>query len=169
MLVAAPSILVLSFSLPASAGIVQSYSLGTGLNTSQLQIDFGSGNGYLFTVRWDAPMNGYQLLQFIDTELEPVSHSAQTFSFGVFVTGIGVGSDHDYGEGDQWPVENWWHYWVRDSGQWEQSSVGASDRTISNGSFDAWVFGSSAVPQSVPAPGALGLVLALAGTRSRRR
>jgi hypothetical protein len=151
----------------SSAAIIASFSVGTGSNTSSVQVDFSNGNGYLFTVAWDEPMNGYQLLQYIDNQFESVSHTAQVFSFGVFVTGIGAGTDTEYGEGDLWPVENYWHYWTKDSGQWEQSMVGASDRTIFNGSFDAWVFGSSVAPQAVPAPGALAL-LAL-GLRPRRR
>jgi hypothetical protein len=106
-------------------------------------------------------------LQYIDSQLETVSHTAQVFSFGAFVTGIGVGADTEYGEGDQWPVENYWHYWTQDSGAWEQAMVGASDRTIFNGSFDAWVFGSPVAPQAVPAPGALALLVL--GMRSRRR
>jgi hypothetical protein len=149
------------------AAIIASYELGSGASTSTVQIDFSNGNGYLFTVRWDEPMNGYQLLQSIDSQLEAVSHTAQVFSFGVFVTGIGAGADNEYGEGDQWPVENYWHYWTQDTGSWEQAMVGASDRTIFNGSFDAWVFGSSVAPQAVPAPGALALLVL--GLRSRRR
>jgi hypothetical protein len=151
----------------SSAAIIASYSVGSGSSTSSVQIDFSNGNGYLFTVRWDEPMNGYQLLQYIDSQLTSVSHTAQVFSFGVFVTGIGVGADTEYGEGDQWPVENYWHYWTQDSGTWQQAMVGASDRTIFNGSFDAWVFGSSVAPQAVPAPGALALLVL--GLRSRRR
>jgi hypothetical protein len=151
----------------SSAAIIASYSVGSGSSTSSVQIDFSNGNGYLFTVRWDEPMNGYQLLQYIDSQLETVSHTAQVFSFGAFVTGIGVGADTEYGEGDQWPVENYWHYWTQDSGSWQQAMVGASDRTIFNGSFDAWVFGSSVAPQAVPAPGALALLVL--GLRSRRR
>ena len=151
----------------SSAAIIASYSVGSGSSTSSVQIDFSNGNGYLFTVRWDEPMNGYQLLQYIDSQLTSVSHTAQVFSFGVFVTGIGVGADTEYGEGDQWPVENYWHYWTQDSGTWQQAMVGASDRTIFNGSFDAWVFGSPVAPQAVPAPGALALLVL--GMRSRRR
>jgi len=149
------------------AAIVGTYSIGSGSSTSSVQIDFANGNGYVFNVSWDQAMNGYQLLQTIDTAFSSVTHSAEVYSFGVFVTGIGVGDDHDFGTGDQWPVENYWHYWTQDTGSWEQAMVGASDRTIFNGSFDAWVFGSSVTPQSVPAPGAFALVAL--GLRSRRR
>jgi hypothetical protein len=166
-LLASATMAVACLASSSSAAIIASYSVGSGSSTSSVQIDFSNGNGYLFTVRWDEPMNGYQLLQYIDSQLETVSHTAQVFSFGAFVTGIGVGADTEYGEGDQWPVENYWHYWTQDSGSWQQAMVGASDRTIFNGSFDAWVFGSSVAPQAVPAPGALALLVL--GMRSRRR
>lgn len=166
-LLASAALAVACLASSSSAAIISTFTIGSGSSTSSVQIDFGNGNGYLFNVSWDQPMNGYQLLQFIDAELASVSHTAQVFSFGVFVTGIGVGADNDYGEGDLWPIENYWHYWTKDSGSWEQAMVGASDRTIFDGSFDAWVFGSSVAPQAVPAPGALAL-LAL-GLRSRRR
>lgn len=166
-LLASATMAVACLASSSSAAIIASYSVGSGSSTSSVQIDFSNGNGYLFTVRWDEPMNGYQLLQSIDSQLETVSHTAQVFSFGAFVTGIGVGADTEYGEGDQWPVENYWHYWTQDSGTWQQAMVGASDRTIFNGSFDAWVFGSSVAPQAVPAPGALALLVL--GLRSRRR
>jgi hypothetical protein len=166
-LLASAALAVVCFASSSSAAIIYTYSIGSGSSTSSVQIDFANGNGYLFNVSWDQPMNGYQLLQFIDAELTSVSHTSQVFSFGVFVTGIGVGADFDFGTGDLWPIENYWHYWTKDSGSWEQAMVGASSRTIFDGSFDAWVFGSSALPQAVPAPGALAL-LAL-GLRSRRR
>jgi hypothetical protein len=166
-LLASATMAVACLASSSSAAIIASYSVGSGSSTSSVQIDFSNGNGYLFTVRWDEPMNGYQLLQYIDSQLETVSHTAQVFSFGAFVTGIGVGADTAYGEGDQWPIENYWHYWTQDSGSWQQAMVGASDRTIFNGSFDAWVFGSSVAPQAVPAPGALALLVL--GMRSRRR
>ena len=166
-LLASATMAVACLASSSSAAIIASYSVGSGSSTSSVQIDFSNGNGYLFTVRWDEPMNGYQLLQYIDSQLETVSHTAQVFSFGAFVTGIGVGADTEYGEGDLWPIENYWHYWTQDSGSWQQAMVGASDRTIFNGSFDAWVFGSSVAPQAVPAPGALALLVL--GMRSRRR
>ncbi len=164
--IASASLAAACFASSSFASIVTSYSVGTGAFTSTVQVDFENGNGYLFEVSWDQAMNGYQLLAYIDAQLEPVTHSAEQYSFGAFVTGIGVGSDAQFGVGDLWPVENWWHYWTHDAGAWEQSSVGASDRINFDGSFDAWVFGSSAAPQAVPAPGALALLVAM---RARRR
>jgi hypothetical protein len=93
----------------------------------------------------------------------------QSFSFGQFVTGIGVGTDFQYGEGDLWPVENYWHYWTEANGEWQMAMFGAGDRTLVDGSADAWVFGSSAAPQAVPGPGVVvALMLAARARRGRR-
>jgi hypothetical protein len=46
---------------------------------------------------------------------------------------------------------------------------GASDRTLTDGSRDAWVFGSSAVPQAVPGPGAVWAGMLTLRSRRRRQ
>jgi hypothetical protein len=45
---------------------------------------------------------------------------------------------------------------------------GASDRILTNGSADAWVFGSGDAPQSVPAPGLAAFALTMLRRRARR-
>lgn len=153
----------------AVAGIVASYDIGTGAATSTLQVDFADGDGYLVTLRWDpaTSVTGFDALQRMRDAIAGSVLQYDQYPFGVFVTGIGLGTDYDYGTGDLWPIENYWHYWTKVGGQWEMAMFGAGDRLLSDGSADAWVFGSSAVPQAVPAPGAL--VLLLAAPRSRRR
>ena len=59
---AAIAALVLSSS-HAFAGIVAAYDVGTGPFASTIQVDFENGNGYLFTLRWTEPTNGFQALQ----------------------------------------------------------------------------------------------------------
>jgi hypothetical protein len=46
---------------------------------------------------------------------------------------------------------------------------GASDRNLVNGASDAWVFGSSTVPQNIPAPGAAVVFMASTFFTRRRR
>ena len=53
-------------------------------------------------------------------------------------------------------------------GAWEMAMFGASDRMLSNGSADAWVFGSGDAPQSVPAPGLALFALTMLRRRARR-
>ncbi|MFO0962081.1 MAG: hypothetical protein U0625_04165 [Phycisphaerales bacterium] len=171
----APIVLVLLASsgiLAPSAGaaIVQSYDVGIGAKTSTIQIDFSSGDGALLTLHYDAAMTSWSALQLLDSQVPGFELSAEIYPFGVFVTGLGVGGQWDYGTGDQWPVvENYWHFWTRGaSGAWESAGFGPSDRVLIDGSADAWVFGSPAAPQEVPAPGAA-LLLAAAGLMPARR
>lgn len=152
----------------AFAGIVATYDVGTGTSTSTIQVDFSNGNGYVINLSWTEPMNGFQAMQAVAAALPGSQLQYDVYPFGTFLTGIGLGADYEYGNGDLWPVENYWHYWTEVGGQWEMAMFGASDRTLTNGSRDAWVFGSSAVPQAVPAPG-VGVVLMLAARTWRRR
>lgn len=155
----------------ASAGIVASYDVGTGNNLATIQIDFSNGNGYILNLRWADAQNGltgFGATQSFAAAVPGGQLAFESYSFGAFVTGIGIGTDYEYGTGDLWPdVENYWHYWVRGTtGQWEQAMFGPSDHLLTNGSDFAWVFGSGAAPQAVPAPGA---VVALALLRRGRR
>lgn len=158
---------------PAAAEIVQTSSVGLGTSTSTIQIDFTNGNGYLFSVHYDAPLTGWSALQLIAGETPGFTLVAEQYPWGAFVTGLGVAGDYEYGTGDLWPdVENYWHYWVQDDAHaWQGAGFGPSDFTLFNGSAEAWVFGSSATPQAVPAgPGAALLACAAtAALRGRRR
>lgn len=169
---ASAACVVISFTSPAHAAIIDTFSVGTGASTSTIQIDFANGNGYVINYSWDGPATGWSALLAIDAAITDMAIQYQTFSFGVFLTGISIGADHDYGTGDLWPIENYWHYWTAQPtdapGSWTSSMIGAADRVLVDGARDAWVFGSPALPQAVPAPGAL-VTLALAGALARRR
>jgi hypothetical protein len=157
----------------ASAGIVASYDAGAGSNHAGFQIDFSNGNAYLVDVRWSGTQNGYNgfdATQTIAAAIPGAQLQFDAYDFGAFVTGIGIGQDYEYGTGDLWPkVENYWHYWVKVGGAWEQAAFGPSDHVLTDGTDVAWVFGSGAAPQSVPAPGAVVTLLALVRGRRRRR
>jgi len=166
---AAVAAALLLVSSHAFAGIVATYNVGTGTSTSTIQVDFSNGNGYVINLSWTEPMNGFQAMQAVVAALPGSQLQYDVYPFGTFLTGIGLGADYEYGNGDLWPVENYWHYWTEVGGQWEMAMFGASDRTLTNGSRDAWVFGSSAVPQAVPAPGAIGVACIACFTRGARR
>ena len=155
----------------AFAGIVASYDVGTGASTSTIQVDFTNGNAYQVTLRWDTAMNGFDALQAATSAITGAALAYDAYPFGNFVTGIGFDADYEYGNGDLWPIENYWHYWTEVNGQWEMAMFGASDRMLVDGSKDAWVFGSSDVPQAVPAPGAaqIGVVCMWHRIRRKRR
>jgi hypothetical protein len=153
----------------ALAGIVATYDVGTGTSTSTIQVDFSNGNGYVVNLSWTEPMSGFQAMQAIAAGIAGAQLQYDVFPFGSFVTGIGLGADFEYGNGDLWPIENYWHYWTAEgAAPFEAAMFGAADRTLQDGSRDAWVFGSSAAPAAIPAPGALALA-ACAGLSRRRR
>jgi hypothetical protein len=151
------------------AGLVATYDVGSGSNSATIQFDFENGNTHVATLRWDGVLNGFEALQMVTGGVSGGRLDYLSFSFGKFVTGIGLGADYQYGEGELWPIENYWHYWTAEGdGAFEAAMFGAADRTLQDGSRDAWVFGSSAAPAAIPAPGALGL-LVLGGSLRRRR
>ena len=153
----------------ALAGVVASYDVGTGASTSTIQVDFTNGNAYQVTLHWDTAMNGFDALQAATSAISGAALAYDAYPFGNFVTGIGFAADYEYGNGDLWPIENYWHYWTEVNGQWEMAMFGASDRMLVDGSKDAWVFGSSDVPQAVPAPGAAQIGVVCMWHRFRRK
>jgi len=153
----------------AFAGVVASYEVGTGASTSTIQVDFTNGNAYQVTLHWDTAMNGFDALQAATSAITGAALAYDAYPFGNFVTGIGFDADYEYGNGDLWPIENYWHYWTEVNGQWEMAMFGASDRMLVDGSKDAWVFGSSDVPQAVPAPGAAEIGVVCMWHRFRRK
>ncbi|MDA1008033.1 MAG: hypothetical protein O2800_03390 [Planctomycetota bacterium] len=151
-------------------GILGTYSVGTGDFSSTVQIDFSNGNGYVFDVAWSGTTTGVALLESILLSVNGFAVTTDDFGWGAFVSGLGVGTDYEYGTGDQWPVvENYWHYWTDDGAGWASSWIGASDRIALDGSRDGWVFGIPAMPQSVPTPSVLVAFFAAGFTARRRR
>ena len=154
----------------ATAAIIADFDIGIGSNLASVQIDQEDGYGYLFRVRWDGDnFTSWDALIEIDSAMPTLSMTYDTYSWGIFLTGITIDGDTNYGQGDLYPIENYWHFWLRDSGSWDQAMFGASDRVLFNGASDAWVFGSSITPQSVPAPGAIALTLFSIAVCPRRR
>ena len=152
------------------AAIVDTFTVGAGDKSASIQIDFENGNGYLINYSWSASaQSSWDAMLGIDAALPQMSMLYDTYSFGVFLTGVSIDADTNYGQGDIEPYENYWHFWTKDSGQWEQAMFGASDHPLVNGGSDAWVFGSSTAPQNIPAPGVAMLIMASAFGARRRR
>jgi hypothetical protein len=130
----------------AQAALVGSYSVGTGSNASHLQFDFTNSNSFF---------------SFVVT----------TYSFGDALTGVTIGSDTDAGFGTPPDYLDYWHYWTRDNSEsaWTESWVGFTERAMSNGSWDGWVFNSAGAPSVVPAPTVAALFMLTPLARRRRR
>ncbi|MBM4006339.1 MAG: hypothetical protein FJ292_02060 [Planctomycetes bacterium] len=153
----------------ATAGLVSTQTIGSGAKSASLQFDFENGNTHVVNVRWDGTLTGFGALELMSTQATGGRLDYQSFSFGKFVTGLGVGGDYQYGEGELWPVENYWHYWTAEGdAAFEAPMFGASGRAMQDGSRDAWVFGSSAAPAVIPAPGVLALAACVGMCRRRR-
>ena len=165
----------------AHADLIEEFDIGSGLFMSHVQVDFNNGNAYLFNVSYmEDDLSGWDLMLEIAESMDDlVDLDYSESQWGVFLTGIAIGDDHDWGDGSGWPdQDDYWAYWITGSNaqglpmEWASSPVGASDRIVHDGSWDGWTFnidGASA-PQPVPAPGVLPcLLLALnRGGRARR-
>ncbi|MDZ4753339.1 MAG: hypothetical protein SGJ11_02435 [Phycisphaerae bacterium] len=137
-----------------------------------LQFDFENGNSYLYTVYWNGEQTGEDLFSVVAAaQPETFMFEVIEFSFGNQLVGVGIGSDYNFGVGTKPLYLDFWHYWRRDSSDqaWAQPAMGFSDRIVTDGSWDGWVFGSNGVPAAVPAPSVLAAaMLYIAGARRRR-
>lgn len=145
-------------------------TVGTGVNSAALQIEFASGALFTFDLLFgDAPadtLTGLTLLDLVEAETTLVTER-QVFDFGVLIDGIGFMGEHDAGYGGG---ENYWHYWTWDPGQtdWSAAQVGVGDRVVADGARDGWVYGSALPPGAVPEPATFAL-MALGGAHILRR
>ncbi len=155
----------------APADLVDTYSVGSGAKTSYLQFDFANSNTYLYAVRYDGTLRGADLLAIVALA-QPgfFSYETVSFSFGDALLGVTIGADTNAGFGTPPDYVDYWHYWTRDSEAtpWIASLIGFADRTVSNGSWDGWVFNSNGQPSAIPTPAA-GFLLACVGLTPRRR
>ncbi|MEY4770002.1 MAG: hypothetical protein RIQ40_742, partial [Planctomycetota bacterium] len=86
--------IVLSATSSAFGGLISSQSIGSGVKSATLQFDFENGNAHLVTLRWNGDLNGFQALQMVAAQVNGAQLDYQSFSFGNFVTGIGIGGDY---------------------------------------------------------------------------
>ena len=162
-----------SIASSAAAGLVESFVIGSGAQSSHVQIQFANGNSYLYEVRYDVAGTSRSLFDAI-AAAQPGYFAFETidFSFGTALVGIAIGGDSNAGFGTPPAYLDYWHYWTRGSAAapWSESWVGFGARVVSDGSWDGWVFDSASEPANVPTPGAaILLALGLAPTSARRR
>ncbi len=145
----------------AQAELVNRWAIGEGDSLATIQFDFQDGDTYLFDVSFSGDsFTGQDVFVLLDAEenLFDFSYDVISYSFGDFLTGVGIEDSYDYGAGDA--GTNYWHYWNRDDASlaWESSMVGFGTRILTDGAEDAWVFGSDAAPSLIPLPGTLAMM-----------
>lgn len=168
----AAAVAVSTLASAAQAGLVGSWTVGSGANASFLQFEFTNANTYLYEVRYDGALRGDDLFAIV-AAAQPgfFSYQVISFSFGDALFAVAIGADSDEGFGTPPDYLDYWHYWTRESSQstWTASMTGFADRVVSDGSWDGWVFNSNAAPSVVPAPATLVLLAGAAAVRRRRR
>ena len=154
----------------AQADIVDSFEIGSGTNTSSLIFQFTNGNQYLYEISYSEPMSGREAFDVIEAaQTGFFVADIVTFSFGDSLYGLTIGTDQDEGFGTEPEFLDYWHYWTKsdEASNWEFSSVGFSDRMLSDGSWDGYVFNSNFAP--VPGCASLLAMTGIISSRRRRR
>jgi hypothetical protein len=168
-------LLGLSPALTGHADLVQTWEVGEGQSSAMVQFDFLAGNTYTVEVSFDGSISGQGVLDLIATEASAAgfnfNYDVISYSFGDFLVGIDLDSDGDYGDGSAPPYIDYWHYWSRERDtNWTESMIGFSDRILTDGAADGWVFGTTDAPAQIPAPASLALAIpAVLAIRRRRR
>ena len=156
---------------PLHADVVGTFEIGVGDSTSSFLFQFTNGNQYLYELSYSGVLSGQDAIEIIAAEQASYFiPDIISYSFGDSLNGLAIGDDEDSGFGGTAPdYADYWHYWLKDdvSEEWSFASFGFSDRLISDGSWDGWVFNSNAAP--VPAFGTIFGLAGLSACRRRRR
>ena len=114
------------------------YSAGSGDNQATIAIDFDLDNSFLFTYQWDGTATGWDALTAITTA-GALDVESTHYSWGEWIT------DFDYPGGVEYaydPADSvGWHYYLSDDNEnWAESMVGVTDRALTDGVWDSWVW-----------------------------
>ena len=146
-------VLVMLSSISGFAGVYltdtieYNITVGNGTNSATIVIDFDLDNYFLFTYFWDETATGWDALDALESAGDLVVGST-TYSWGEFVYDFDYpgGVEHDYGSANQ----GWAYYVSEDNETWASSGVGVSDRQLSDGVFDSWVWSNYPTDWSAP-------------------
>jgi len=167
-------IVVATAACPTTAELIDRFTVGAGSQAASIQFDFLDGRTWVFDVQWDGGLTGraaFDLIASDDSGRFDFDFDVITYSFGDFLTGVTIDDASDFGTGTPPDYADTWHYWLADdaTAPWSESFIGFNDRTLFDGARDGWVFGTSAPPAVVPAPGGVALAVMTLATRRRRR
>lgn len=146
--------------------------VGSGVNSAGVYIEWLDGFVADFAVNFGQTgsdtVTGADLMLTLDSEL--ADFTLEYTNWGteeepdLFVDGIGYQGHYNGGYGGG---ANWWHYWVKESGEteWTSPGYGMSGRVVSDGDMDGWIYGRDT---PVPEPATIAL-LVLGGLMLRGR
>ncbi|MGE5609801.1 MAG: PEP-CTERM sorting domain-containing protein [Bacillota bacterium] len=141
--------LAMATAMQAEATVIP---VGSGNHQAAVVINFKDGAAYEFAVSFDGTTTGMELLDIIQSQTS-LTTVKQDFGWGAFVDGFSFEghSNAGFGGGD-----DWWQYWTKESSSadWNASFTGVSDRIVSDGAWDGWVYGRATAPV-VPEPSSL--------------
>ena len=159
-------------STTANAAVIE-YQVGAGNSTAHVLINFGSGEEYLFDVKFNTVTTGLGLLDIIelasttDASIPTFDTSRTYFPAGqfpadVFLNEISLGGVSNTNQ--PWPG-SYWGYFNRDEANvaWGFASTGAGGRFIEDGGWDAWSF-TGGSPTGVPTPEPASFLLLTVGS-----
>ena len=116
--------------------------------SAALSIEWSDGYVAEFVAGFSDPtISGLKLLDLVEASSSLVTERGD-FSGAAFIDGITYEGHSNIGYGGG---EDWWHYWLNDGGAgWVSPAFGVSDRVLSDGAMDGWVYGRTGPP--VPEP-----------------
>ncbi len=154
--------LIAFLGVTSSSAAATAMDVGTGENSAGLYIEWSDGCVAEFLVNFDEPtVSGLGLFDTVEA-YSSLTTLRSDFGFGVFIDGITYNAHSNVGYAGG---EDWWHYWVkRGDADWVSPPYGASDRVVSSGDMDGWIYGRAG---TVPEPSTL-LLLCLGGLLVRR-
>jgi len=161
MVLKRPMSLIVFLAVLCSSAIAAAVSVGSGVNTAVVCIEWSDGFSTEFQVVFGSKdtdtTTGLALLQELDSASSvDFTLTTKDWGWGIAIEGmeyVDAGVRH-YNPG--WVGgEDWWHYWNKNAGatDWSFSSVGCEVRIVSDGDMDGWIYGRAGAPIGEPAPG----------------
>ncbi|MCX6344842.1 MAG: hypothetical protein NT018_07190 [Armatimonadetes bacterium] len=110
--------------------------VGGGSNSAVVVVDFGS-KSYAFGYNWEGTKSGADMIVDINSaNIGMVLSYSIDPAYGIFVSDIAYNNQAKRATTGLWP--GWSYYNSTDGESWSGSFTGASDRTLVNGTWDAW-------------------------------